>query len=69
MRMMPRALQAPCTDGARGAGGSFSIVGAQRTVQNDGNVKSEPKYLAYEGSPVRALLLNSFLFFSCSTVD
>ena len=47
MRMMPRALQAPRTDGARGAGGSFSIVGAQRTVQNNGNVKSEPKYLAY----------------------
>ena len=53
MRMMPRA--APCAmRGAGVRGCSFSIVGAQRTVQNNGNVKSEPKYLACEESPVRA---------------
>ena len=33
---------------------TFSIMGVQRTVQNNGNVKSEPKYLACEESPVRA---------------
>ena len=32
------------------------IVGAQRIAQNNGNVKNEPKYLACEESPVRALL-------------
>ena len=34
-------------------------------------MNSEPKYLAYEGSSVATcfLLLNSFLFSSCSTVD
>ena len=48
MRKMPRAAPSVmhiCADGARGAGGSFSIVGTQRTVQNNGNVKSKPKYL------------------------
>ena len=30
------------------------LVGVQRAVQNNDNVKSEPKYLAYEGAPVRA---------------
>ena len=55
MRMMPRGAPS-AADGALGTGGSFSIghSGAQRTLQNNGNVKSEPKYLAYEGSPVRA---------------
>ena len=32
----------------------LDLVGAQRTVQNNGNVKSEPKYLACEQSPIRA---------------
>ena len=45
MRRMPRA--APSW--ARSA-----LVGVQRTVQNNGDVKSEPKYLACEESPVRA---------------
>ena len=55
MRMMPRGAPS-AVDGVHGTGGSFSIghSGAQRTLQNNGNVKSEPKYLAYEGSPVRA---------------
>ena len=51
-------------DGARGVGVrrcSFSIVGVQRTVQNNGNVKSEPKYLACEQSPV--YLLSTFELF------
>ena len=34
--------------------GVARLVGVQRTVQNNGNVKSEPKYLACEESPVRA---------------
>ena len=34
--------------------GVVRLVGVQRTVQNNGNVKSEPKYLACEESPVRA---------------
>ena len=58
MRMMPRAAPSAM----RGWGArrrcqrrcSYSIVGVQRTVQNNGNVKSEPKYLACEESPVRA---------------
>ena len=40
------------------------LVGVQRTVQNNGNMKSDPKYLACEEFPICAfLLLNSFLFF------
>ena len=34
--------------------GVARLVGVQRTVQNNGNVKSEPKYLACEQSPIRA---------------
>ena len=34
--------------------GIARLVGVQRTVQNNGNMKSEPKYLACEESPVRA---------------
>ena len=60
MRMMSRATPSDMRmrDGARGAGVrrcSFSMVGVQRTVQNNGNVKSEPKYLACEQSPVYVL--------------
>ena len=32
--------------------GVFRLVGVQRTVQNKSNVKSEPKYLACEESPI-----------------
>ena len=48
--------------------GIARLVGVQRAVQNNGNVKSEPKYLACEESSIPAcfLLLNSFLFSSCS---
>ena len=55
MRMMPRGAPR-VADWVRSTGGLFSIghSGAQRTLQNNGNVKSEPKYLAYEGSPVSA---------------
>ena len=34
--------------------GVARLVGVQRTVQNNDNVKSEPKYLACEQSPIRA---------------
>ena len=34
--------------------GVARLVGVQRTVQNNGNEKSEPKYLACEQSPIRA---------------
>ena len=34
--------------------GVARLVGAQKTVQNNGNVKSESKYLACEESPVCA---------------
>ena len=34
--------------------GVARLVGVQRTVQNNNNVKSEPKYLACEESPIRA---------------
>ena len=36
-------------------------MGVQRTVQNNGNVKSEPKYLACEQSPV--YMLSTFELF------
>ena len=58
MRMMPRAAPSAMRGwGARRrcqALGVALLVGVQRTVQNNGNVKSEPKYLACEESPVRA---------------
>ena len=34
--------------------GVAHLVGDQRTVQKNGNVKSEPKYLACEESPIHA---------------
>ena len=34
--------------------GIACLVGVQRTVQNNGNMKSEPKYLICEEPPVRA---------------
>ena len=34
--------------------GVVRLVGVPRTVQKNGNVKSEPEYLAYEESPIRA---------------
>ena len=54
--------------------GVARLVGVQRTVQNNGNVKSEPKCLACEESPIHELLffcrslgfysgLTSMLFF------
>ena len=36
------------------ASGIARLVVVQRTVQKNGNVKSEPKYLACEESPMRA---------------
>ena len=36
------------------ASGIARLVVVQRTVQKNSNVKSEPKYLACEESPVRA---------------
>ena len=35
--------------------GIARLVGVQRTVQKNGNMKSEPKYLACEESPIRVL--------------
>ena len=43
--------------------GVARLVGVQRAVQNNGNVKSEPKYLACEESPVHAFYCSTF---SCS---
>ena len=34
--------------------GVAHLVGVQRAVQNNGNINSEPKYLACEESPVHA---------------
>ena len=45
--------------------GVTRLVGVQRTVQNNDNVKSEPKYLAFEESPIRAFY---FWTLSCSPV-
>ena len=53
MCMMPCAapsLSVLCMAQVSGVGCS---VGAQRTVKNNGNLKSEPKYLACEESPIR----------------
>ena len=54
MCMMPRA--APSAQSLRMAqvSGVARLVGVQITVQNNGNVKSEPKYLACEECPIRA---------------
>ena len=52
MRMMPR--QVPVSMRMAQVSGIAHLVGAQRTVQNKGNVKSEPKYLACEEYPIRA---------------
>ena len=41
------------------------LVGVQRIVQNNSNVKSEPKYLAYEESSIRAF---NFFFFFCRSL-
>ena len=41
--------------------GVARLVGVQRTVQNNGNVKSESKYLACEQSPIRAFYFELFL--------
>ena len=38
----------------RAAPSVFRLVGVQRAVHNNGNVKSEPKYLACEEPPARA---------------
>ena len=57
MRMMPRAAPSAMRGwGARRRCQALlvQLVGVQRTVQNNGNVKSEPKYLACEQSPIRA---------------
>ena len=45
--------------------GVAHLVGGQKTLQNNGNVKSKPKYLACEESPIRAFY---FLTLSCSSV-
>ena len=49
------------------------LVGVQRTVQNNSSVKSEPKYLACEESPIHAFYCQNFscslLAFLASTVD
>ena len=45
--------------------GVVRLVGVQRTVQKNGNVKSEPKYLACKESPVRAFY---FWILSCSSI-
>ena len=57
MRMMPCTMPSASVF-AHGVGvrlsGVAHLVGAQRTVQNNGYVKSEPKYLACEESPMHA---------------
>ena len=45
--------------------GIAHLVGVQRAVQNNANVKSEPKYLACEESPICAFY---FWTLSCSSV-
>ena len=45
--------------------GVARLVGVERTVQKNGNVKSEPKYLAGEESPIRAFY---FWTLSCPSV-
>ena len=46
--------------------GVARLVGAQRTLQNNGNVKSEPKYLACEESPIRAFYFWTLVLLSLS---
>ena len=46
--------------------GIAQLVGVQRAVQNNGNVKSEPKYLACEESLAHPFDCWIFLFSSCS---
>ena len=45
--------------------GVTRLVGVQRTVQKQDNVKSEPKYLTFEESPIRAFY---FWILTCSPV-
>ena len=52
MRMMPHARMGRAAQVSGVA--SLALVGVQRAAQNNGNVKSEPKYLACEESPVCA---------------
>ena len=54
MRMMPHAAPSASVYAHGADVRRCSLVGAQRTVQNNGNVKSEPKYLPCEESPIRA---------------
>ena len=60
MRMTPRAAPRAVL-----VSGVARLVAVQRTVQKNGNVKSEPKYLACEESPIRAFY---FWTLSCSSV-
>ena len=46
-----------------------SLVGVQRKIQNNGIVKSEPKYLACEESQIRAFYFCSSVTLLASTVD
>ena len=65
MRMMPHATQAPCALGraAPVSGVTFVLrpcpafrrLQYGTRLQNNGIVKSEPKYLACKESPIRAL--------------
>ena len=59
MHMMPRA--APSTMRGWGAQRVVRLVGVQRAVQNNGNVKSEPKIPGCEESPVVLFTVKLFL--------
>ena len=56
MCMMPRAAQSAmrAAQVSQESGNEASLVRVQRAAQNNGNVKSEPKYLACEEFPVCA---------------
>ena len=61
---MPR--QAPVSSQMMQVSGIARLVGAQRTVQNNGNLNSEPKCLACEESPIRAFYFWAFGLLSLS---
>ena len=60
MHMMPRAAMLQMGRMAQ-VSGVACLVGVQRAVQNNGNVKSEPKIPGCEESPVVLFTVKLFL--------
>ena len=61
LRRSKRHVQVGCTAKVSGVS---RLVGVQRAVQNNGNMKSEPKIPGCEESPIRAFFLLNYLLLS-----